>query len=133
MKKQLSVREYKCRDGRMMIYVNGSNGASVGASARFTPSAYSKGMTNGKRNALDEFFKAVRNAPDARRDVDATPDTSADHCGWVIDLDHWGRAWCTDDGRIGGVAVKPGDGLYLETRDGKVVNLDRLADFVDAS
>lgn len=51
-------KPYKRRDGSLMLYINRSNGVSVGLSPERGWAPYGKDATPGKRNAMDASRKA---------------------------------------------------------------------------
>lgn len=56
----ITFKPYARRDGSMMLYINRSNGVSIGLSAERGFSAYGKGVTPGQRNAMSVAFKTFR-------------------------------------------------------------------------
>lgn len=106
--KTISFKTYKRRDGNVMVYINRSNGVSVGISHDQSSSAYSKGMTDGKRNAMKAAFEVFR--------ANAVPFTGdlKNHTEMQpikMQFPEFILVW-TDECNIGGMQVSS-DGPYL--------------------
>lgn len=54
-----TFKPYKRRDGSLMLYINRSNGVSVGLSPERDFAPYGKGVTPGQRNAYDAACAAI--------------------------------------------------------------------------
>ena len=122
----VKVRSYTRRDGKLMAYINGDNGKSVGVSEDRQPTTYGRGDTQGTRNLIEAFWRAVKAAPDAR--VDESDAVSfAHHAEDRFNAgDTWGQWFITDISEVGGATVSE-DGFYLwSDRLQKLVNLDNL-------
>lgn len=117
MNMQITFKPYARRDGSLMLYVNGSNNASVGISAEAGFSPYGKGATPGKRNTYQAAFRAIH-----ANGVPFTGDISThDEPGFCrpVTLDNGWILVGTDVATIGGMPVGA-DGSYI-IADGLIV------------
>lgn len=104
----INFNPFMKRNGDLMLYVNASNRVSVGLSGSYSP--YGKGMTNGKRNAIDNAFAAF--------EIHATEFTG--------DMKHGGFVHCgpyslfvTDTANVAGHDTGE-DGAFV-VRDGRIL------------
>ena len=106
----ITFKPYARRDGSLMLYINRSNGVSVGISADRGFSPYGKGVTPGQRNAM-AAARAVVRANAVPFTGDLTKHIETGFCAVNRLADGWTLVG-TDRGEIGGQAVG-GDGPYL--------------------
>lgn len=100
-------RPYTKKNGEVMLYINRSNGVSVGVSAaeRFYP--YGVGSTQGKRNAYEAACRVIKKAPVFTGDLGAlAPGQSFQPLanGWVVAV--------TDTAELGGEKLMS-NGAYV--------------------
>ena len=57
---QTTFKHYARRDGSVMLYINRSNGGSIGISADRDFSPYGKGSTQGMRNVYDAACRVIK-------------------------------------------------------------------------
>lgn len=113
----ISFKPYARRDGSLMLYVNRSNGVSVGLSPERGFSPYGKGSTQGQRNAMDAALAAFRaHAQPFTGDLGQHTET-----GFCAPVQCGGYTLVgTDIATIGGMHVSGGDGAYI-IRDGLIL------------
>jgi len=107
---RISFRPYQRRDGSLMLYINRSNGVSVGISAERGFAPYGRGSTQGMRNAMaaaEAVFRA--NATPFTGNLAAHTETGL--CAVIPLADGWTLVG-TDIGSIGGMPVGQ-DGHYV--------------------
>ncbi len=112
----ITFNPYVRRDGKVMLYVNRSNGVSVGLSGDRPFSSYGKGVTPGQRNAIAAALATFR-AHAAVFSGDLAQHTETGLAA-VSDCDLFQMAG-TDVANIGGMAVGR-DGPYI-VRDGLIL------------
>lgn len=83
----MRVKVYLRKNGKPMLYLNGSNGVSVGLSER----VYTSKLTKGQKNTLNEFKEAIKNAHSVKVALDASK-----HKEDFIDLDFDYTLFLTD-------------------------------------
>lgn len=117
---QISFKSYKRRDGSMMLYINRSNGVSIGISAERGFSPYGKDSTEGKRNAFNAAFKVIR---DHGKPFTGTIENHKEegYCAPVKLSNGWVMIG-TDTGNIGGMPVGE-DGGYI-IADGQILKMN---------
>lgn len=108
---QINFRPYRRKsDGQLMLYINRSNGVSVGLSPSSRYSPYGRGITEGMRQAVEaalDVFYAYSKPFTGKIPVDAVD------CGkmfWLV---------VTDTADVGGMNVGQ-DGAYL-IRDKRIL------------
>lgn len=106
----ITFNAYRRRDNSQMLYVNASNGVSVGISAERGFSPYGKGATQGQRNAMDAAWEAIR-ANGKVFTGDLTKHTETGFCAPLTLANGWVMVG-TDVANIGGMDVGA-DGGYL--------------------
>lgn len=114
----ICFRPYRRRDGSLMLYINRSNGVSVGISAERGFAPYGKGSTPGKRNAYAAAFAAIERHG-RRFTGDLARHTEGGFCAPVKLANGWTLVG-TDVANIGGMDVGS-DGAYIVTADGLIV------------
>jgi len=114
---KITFRPYQRQDGRLMLYINRSNGVSIGISAIRGFAPYGRGSTPGKRNAM-AAAKAVFNAYATPFTGDLRTHTEGGLCAVTHLADGWMLVG-TDVGSIGGMPVGA-DGIYI-VRHGKIL------------
>lgn len=112
----ITFKSYARRDGSLMLYINRSNGVSVGISADRGFSPYGKGSTAGQRNAMDAALRLMAEAPEFTGDLATHTETG--FCAVTELADGWTLVG-TDVATIGGMAVGA-DGAYV-IRKGRIL------------
>ena len=107
---KISLKPYQRRDGSMMLYINRSNGVSVGISVERGFSPYGKDATPGRRNAYDAAVAAIK-ANGKPFSGDLAMHTEGGLCAPVKLANGWVLVG-TDVANIGGMSVGS-DGSYL--------------------
>lgn len=118
---RISFKPYRRRDGSVMLYLNRSNGVSVGLSADRGISEYGKGVTKGMWNA----YVAARRTFKAH----AQPFTGmldAHTEGERVDLANGWTLLTTDTATVGGMNVGA-DGAYIVAH-GLILRCDTYAE-----
>ena len=121
---KITFRPYQRRDGALMLYINRSNGVSVGISADRGFSPYGRGTTPGMRNAMAAAM-AVFRAYAKPFTGDLAAHSEAGLCAVTQLADGWTLVG-TDVGSIGGMPVGQ-DGIYL-LRGGKILRCGTYAE-----
>lgn len=105
----ITFKSYRRRDNSLMLYVNRSNGVSVGLSPEHGFSSYGKNVTQGQRNAMAAAISAFNN-----NSIPFTGDLALhDEGGLCAPVDCGGFILVgTDKATIGGMLVKS-DGAYV--------------------
>ena len=114
---KITFRPYNRRDGSVMLYINRSNGVSVGISAERGFAPYGRGTTPGMRNAM-AAAKAVFNAYAEPFIGDLNKHDEGGYCAVTPLADGWTLVG-TDVCNIGGMPVGS-DGFYI-VRHGKIL------------
>ena len=121
---KIAFRPYQRRDGALMLYINRSNGVSIGISADHGFSPYARGSTQGMRHAMAAAMAVFRAYA-----VRFTGDLNAHHetglCAVTPLADGWTLVG-TDAGSIGGMPVGQ-DGHYV-IRDGWMLRCGTYAE-----
>lgn len=107
---KISLTPYQRRDGSLMLYINRSNGVSVGISPERGFSPYGKDATAGKRNAYEAAVAAIK-AHGKPFTGDLAQHKETGFCAPVTLANGWVIVG-TDVATIGGMAVGS-DGGYL--------------------
>lgn len=105
----ITFKAYRRRDNSMMLYINRSNGVSIGLSPEHGFSAYGKNVTQGQRNAMAAAIAAFN--------INSIPFTGDlalhDEGGLCAPVDCGGFILAgTDKAAIGGMSVNS-DGAYV--------------------
>jgi hypothetical protein len=111
----ITFKHYAKRDGSVMLYINRSNGISVGISEDKGFRPYGKGLTEGQRNAMIAARAVMKDAPLFTGDLKAHAE------GGLAAVTHLCDGWTlvgTDVGNIGGMTVGS-DGGYV-IYDGRI-------------
>lgn len=107
----ITFKSYRRKDGSFMLYVNRSNGVSVGMSPERQFTTYGKGVTDGQRNAVEAALKAFEAVSRPfTGDLSKHSEPKAD-CGLFVLAG-------TDVANIGGMDVGA-DGAYV-IRNGRI-------------
>jgi hypothetical protein len=117
---KITFRPYRKRDNSLMLYINRSNGVSVGISADRGFAPYGRGATPGKRNAMTAAL-AVFNAYAVPFTGDLATHTEDGFCAVTPLADGWTLVG-TDVCNIGGMQVGS-DGMYI-VRNNKILRCD---------
>lgn len=106
---KITFKTYKRRDGSLMLYINRSNGVSLGLSPERGFAPYGKNATAGQRNAYDAASRVF-----ALHGRAFTGDLSKhSEGGYCAPVECGGFTLVgTDRGQIGGMPVA-GDGAYV--------------------
>lgn len=113
---KIKFSPYARRDGSAMLYVNGSNGVSVGLSPERGFAPHGKDTTKGQRNVMDAAWAAFQaHAKPFTGDLSKHDETG--FCAPVACGNY--TLVGTDKATIGGMKVE-GDGPYI-VRDGMIV------------
>lgn len=113
---EITFKSYARRDGSIMLYINRSNGVSVGISADRGFSPYGKGVTEGQRNAVNAALATFR-AHAAVFTGDLSKHIETGFCAPVSCGNY--TLVGTDIATIGGMSVGA-DGAYI-VRDGMIL------------
>lgn len=108
----MNVKVYRKKDNSIMIYVNGSNGVSVGIGEN----VFTSKLTNGQNNALKEFFNKLNEI----KGIDFKGSYEA-HKEDKNKLDFDILLFITDIANVGGQTVES-DGAYIVYKN-KLLNL----------
>lgn len=110
----ITFKPYKRRDGELMLYINRSNGVSIGISQSKDFYPYGAGSTGGKRNVLSAAYKVINKyAKPFTGDLKEHKET------WFCAPLKLANGWVmvgTDVGNIGGHPTG-GDGFFLIIED----------------
>ena len=104
----MNIRVYRKKDGNLMLFVNGSNGVSVGISDR----VYTSKFTKGQEKVWGEFWDFIRTTEDF---IPFTGDFSKHNEDKAV-LDFDLKLMITDVCNVGGQHVES-DGGYLLYND----------------
>jgi hypothetical protein len=106
-----TFKSYIKKDGSRMLYINRSNGVSVGLTADRDFAPYGKGVTAGMRNAMDAARKAIlTNGRPFTGDIAAHAETG--QCAPLALSNGWVMVG-TDVGTIGGMPVGSDGGFLI--------------------
>lgn len=123
----ITFKPYARRDGTLMLYINRSNGVSIGLSADRGFSPYGKGVTPGQRNAWDAAARVMAEQSEPYTGDLATHDETGYSAAIELGNGYWLAG--TDKAMIGGMSVGS-DGAYV-IRNGRIAQCGVAYDEAD--